>query len=359
MLCVSCATFAKLLCKDSRDSTKTSLHQSTYCNTVKAGDTGGEGAYLALNSQDITSNNILSSHYFIMSTEQQQLNPPAAAVTSYYSWFPGEQYLTKDITLPDYANERQLIIYKIVIAVIVFVVVLPVLFATKEETVELVDEQPSTNNDVVPTAAATKRGGAKNKKHGTSSSKSKRSNGKKAVQPDATSESPSKATSSSVEANTTARTVINPIVSNLLNLICIMVIFLILFFNPNNLFGARTIIQTPVFTREECQYIIQMAHDASQRNAESAQRDKTSLLLQHHELKDDDDVIMKTQQQQQDDDDNNATYSKEQYQLHRLNSIITDPSGWKKIDIYPIQRQILTWLLIHSLRRIEHILLNG
>ena len=108
-----------------------------------------------------------------------------------------------------------------------------------------------------------------------------------------------------------------------------MVIFLILFFNPNNLFGARTIIQTPVFTREECQYIIQMAHDASQRNAESAQRDKTSLLLQHHELKDDDDVIMTTQQQQQ-DDDNNATYSKEQYQLHSLNSIIKDPSGWKK-----------------------------
>ena len=30
------------------------------------------------------------------------------------------------------------------------------------------------------------------------------------------------------------------------------------------------------------------------------------------------------------DDDDNATYSKEQYQLHRLNSIIKDPSGWKK-----------------------------
>lgn len=264
-----------------------------------------------------------------MSTEQeQQLNAAAAAeVTSYYSWFPGEQYLTQDIMLPDYANERQLIIYKIVIAVIVFVVVLPVLFAVKEEIVELVDEQPSTNNNVAPTAAATKRGGAKNKKHGTSS-KSKRSNGKKAVQPDAASESPSKATSSSIEANTTARTVINPIISNLLNLICIMVIFLILFFNPNNLFGARTIIQTPVFTRKECQYIIQMAHDASQRNAESAQRDKTSLLLQHHELKDEEDVIMTTQQQQ--DGDNNATYSKEQHQLHRLNSIIKDPSGWKK-----------------------------
>ena len=56
-----------------------------------------------------------------MSTEQQQLNAAAAAA------FPGEQYLTEDITLPDYENERQLIIYKIVIAVIVFVVVLPVL----------------------------------------------------------------------------------------------------------------------------------------------------------------------------------------------------------------------------------------
>ena len=68
-----------------------------------------------------------------------------------------------------------------------------------------------------------------------------------------------------------------------------------------------------------------MAHAAAQRNAESAQRDKASLLLQHHDLKDED--IMTTQQQ---DGNATTTYSEEQYKLNKLNSIIRDPFGWKK-----------------------------
>ena len=66
-----------------------------------------------------------------------------------------------------------------------------------------------------------------------------------------------------------------------------------------------------------------MAHTAARRNAESAQRDKASLLLQYHDLKDED--IMTMQQQ-----DGNATYSEEQHKLNSLNSIIKEPFGWKK-----------------------------
>ena len=247
-----------------------------------------------------------------MSTEEQH-HP----VTRYYSsWFPGEQFLTDDITLPDFARERQLIIYKIVAAVFVFIIVLPVLFASKQ--VELVKQSSSsTDCDDASVAApsATKRGAKKR------ANKSKRVNGKKAVQAGVSSPPGEESTSSSEEATTT--TVINPIISNLLNLICIIVIFFITFLNDNNLFAARTLVQAPVFTRQECQHIINMAHAAAQRNAESAQRDKVSLLLKHHDLKDED--IMKTQQQ-----DDNTTYSEEQYKLNSLNSIIKEPSGWKK-----------------------------
>lgn len=241
---------------------------------------------------------------------------------SYSSWFPGEQFLTDDITLPDFARERQLIIYKIVAAVSVFIILLPVLFATKQ--VELVEQSSaSTSTDcdasaAAPSAAA-KRGA--NKKRPNNKSSKLRVNGKKVVQ--------TRVESTSAEATTTTTTVINPIISNLLNLICIIVIFFITFLNDNNLFAARTILQTPVFTREECQHIIDMAHAAAQRNAESAQRDKASMLLQHHDLKDEDIIITQTQQQQHHD---NATtyYSEEQYKLNTLRSIMKEPSGWKK-----------------------------
>ena len=236
-------------------------------------------------------------------------------VTRYYSsWFPGEQFLTDDITLPDFARERQLIIYKIVAVVSVFIIVLPVLFAAKQ--VELVEQSSaSTDCDAAPSAAA-KRGAKKRVNN-----KSKRVNGKKVVQQAGVS-SPLKESPS--EQATTTTTVINPIISNLLNLICIIIIFFITFLNDNNLFAARTIIQAPVFTREECQHVINMAHAAAQRNAESAQRDKAALLLQHHDLKDED--ITQTQQQHYD----NATYSEEQHKLNTLRSIIKEPSGWKK-----------------------------
>jgi hypothetical protein len=234
------------------------------------------------------------------------------------SWFPGEQFFTDDITLPDFSRERQLIIYKIVAAIFVFVIVLPVLFASKQQQVELVEQSSDASTDCDASTAAspssaTKRGSKKR------ANKSKSVNVKKVSSP------PKIELSSSEEAATA--TVINPIISNLLNLICIIVIFFITFLNDNNLFAARTILQAPIFTREECQHIIDMAHAAAQRNAESAQRDKASLLLQHHDLKDED--IMTTTQQQQ-DGNATTTYSEEQYKLNKLNSIIRDPFGWKK-----------------------------
>ena len=119
------------------------------------------------------------------------------------SLFPGEQFLTDDdITLPDFARERQLIIYKIVAAIFVFVIVLPVLFASKQQ-VELVEQSSDASTDcdastAAPPSSATKKRGSKKR-----ANKSKNVNGKKVSSP------PKKELPSSEEAPTA--TVINPI----------------------------------------------------------------------------------------------------------------------------------------------------
>ena len=131
--------------------------------------------------------------------EQQLLEP----VTRYdSSWFPGEKFLTGNITLPDFGRERQLIIYKIIVTVFLFVVVLPVLFASKQ--VELKEQSSSSTDcdDASAAASSAAKRGAKNKKR----AKSKRVNGKKAVQTGV----------SSLPEEATTTTVINPIISNLL-----------------------------------------------------------------------------------------------------------------------------------------------
>lgn len=125
--------------------------------------------------------------------EQQLLEP----VTRYdSSWFPGEKFLTDNITLPDFGRERQLIIYKIIITVFLFVVVLPVLFASKQ--VELVEQSSSSTDcdDASAVASSAAKRGAKKR------AKSKRVNGKKAVQTGV----------SSLPEEATTTTVINPII---------------------------------------------------------------------------------------------------------------------------------------------------
>ena len=71
-----------------------------------------------------------------------------------------------------------------------------------------------------------------------------------------------------------------------------------------------------------------MAHEAAARNEEIASREKASLILEHAELLLD----------EEDNDSNSssggnntqATLTKEQIHLHKLNSLLNEPTGWKK-----------------------------
>jgi len=117
--------------------------------------------------------------------------------------------------------------------------------------------------------------------------------------------------------------------SNILTLLCIFIIFTILFFSNNNLFPARTVLIAPVFTKEECQQIIDMAHGAAQRNAKDAQREKDLLLSEHPGFMD----------LELAEKDNDATTGTDPHllQLKKLDSMLKEPSGWKKDrhDSYP------------------------
>eukprot|EP00985_Skeletonema_marinoi_P019156 scaffold10878_cov80-Skeletonema_marinoi.AAC.1 len=152
---------------------------------------------------------------------------------------------------------------------------MPVLLATKQTAVK---DNPAdaadgaANENAIYDDAKAINKGSKNKK--------KRVKSKKSSQ---------ESTTETTTEETTA-TVINPITSNLLNILCIILVFIITFFNQNNLFPARTIVQTPVLTREECSHIIQMAHEAAARNSEIAKREKASLILEQTELVNEEDI---------------------------------------------------------------------
>ena len=66
--------------------------------------------------------------------------------------------------------------------------------------------------------------------------------------------------------------------SNILTLLGIVIIFFILFLSPNNTFPSRTLLRTPLFTREECDKLVGLANEAAKRNAEIAKKDKKDLL---------------------------------------------------------------------------------
>lgn len=56
----------------------------------------------------------------------------------------------------------------------------------------------------------------------------------------------------------------------------------LLFYPPNNHFTSRQVFEAPLFTKEECDHVIQMAEQAASRNYEKASRDKNvhdALLL--------------------------------------------------------------------------------
>ena len=187
-----------------------------------------------------------------------------------------EEYLAAD--LPDYEKERFQIVIKICASIFLFIFVLPYIFATKKVSANddintnCDKEQQNTDPQNPSLPSSSKKKIHKNKKKIRNGTKQKHNNespdGKESLQ------------SSTVDKpQETDAVEFSAIISNILTLLCILSIFCILFFSNNNLFPARTILQAPMLTRDECKHVIDIANKAAKVNAEKAQKEKDLFML--------------------------------------------------------------------------------
>lgn len=215
--------------------------------------------------------------------------------------------------------------YAILATVVLFIFVLPCFLAAKK----VVPSATSSNSGDGSAPYDVNQVVANNdgKPEPASKIRNKRRNGKKEKdpQPIQSHQSETKGTKQSADE---VAVEFSPLVSNILTLLCIIVIFAILFFSDNNLFPARTVLLAPVFTKEECKHIIDMAHAAAERNAKNAQKERELLLVEHPGFMD-----LETTSEQNGYDANNVTAGiKDPHllKLNRLDNMLKEPAGWKK-----------------------------
>ena len=116
--------------------------------------------------------------------------------------------------------------------------------------------------------------------------------------------------------------------SNVLTLLGIVAIFGVLFSSDSNLFAARAVVVAPVFTKEECRKIIEMAHRAAGENARIARKEKDALLLEQPRFMDAE--LSETAIEEEEEAASNKTAREHLLRLNKLDTYLKEPSGWKK-----------------------------
>jgi len=214
-------------------------------------------------------------------------------------------------SLPDYEKERFHIVIKICASIFLFIFVLPYIFATKKVSA---NDNINTNYDKEQQHTNPKKDSklqSSSKK--ISRNKKKIRNGTKQKQHDV---SPQSSTDDKPPQYNVDAVEFSAIISNILTLLCILSIFCILFFSNNNLFPARTILQAPILTRDECKHIIDIANKAAKVNAEKTQKEKDLFMLENPDFNPYSSL------------DN--IRDKETIKFTKWKVLLKDPSGWHK-----------------------------
>ena len=193
--------------------------------------------------------------------------------------------------------------FNIIAVIIIFIFVLPYFLATKRVAIASSDGVENTTVDQ-PQISPSKK-----------THNNKRRNGKKDKQQQYHQSVPQHQQS---RKETEEVIEFSSMTSNMLTLLCIICIFGVLFFSENNLFPSRTILQVPVFTKDECKYIIEMAN-AAERNVENSKKERELLMVENPGLENVKDTSS-------DNRDNRIHNNK----LRVLDSTLSEPPGWKK-----------------------------
>lgn len=202
--------------------------------------------------------------------------------------YAGESFLS--VSLPDYESERMFLVLKLVLAFAAWIVVFPILLVTPvTPNPPAADERKIAKRVIVVDETKKTLKSKKVKKGKAQNSKSQRKG--------ETSEKLS--TREEVKPSTTTTTTTTAI-SELTNILCIIgfiltVCYIIVIGSPDNKYTTRGIFEAPLFTRDECNYLVDMAETVAQRNFAVAQNNTST----------------------HDDDDDSAL-------------MLMDPIGWQK-----------------------------
>jgi hypothetical protein len=164
--------------------------------------------------------------------------------------FAGEKYILEKDDVPDYENERLLFVVKLLITFLIWTIFMPIFLASEKE-IEINDD----DDDHKTTTTMTNDGRTKRKK--SSSKKYKEGNNKNS--------------STSTTVATTRKTKTVKVIDGCTNLCCLAgcmfhLLYIVLKSSPDNYYTTRTVFETPLFTKTECKFLIDMAERTAERN---------------------------------------------------------------------------------------------
>lgn len=185
--------------------------------------------------------------------------------------YAGEEFLS--VQLPNYEMDRIVLVVKLVVAFVAWLVVLPVMLASPVDAADekkrkkKKEETPRTaTTTVIQRNGTTKRTKTIKIVETTTKQKNKK-------EPNGKSRKAAAETAKEVKQveNETAFTE----VSELANILCIFgfmitCVYMIVVASPDNRYTTRGVFEAPLFTREECNYLVDMAETVAQRNYEAA-----------------------------------------------------------------------------------------
>lgn len=211
--------------------------------------------------------------------------------------FPFEEYLSHP--LPDYENEWNYIIVKLISTTILFLVVIPsilkVIWKNRHDNINNSKVQSKENNNgkddkAVRTVTSDITTSGKTRKERKSKSQKKKLS-QQQKSPDA--KNKDDITSNSNDNDTHVE--VPSMILAVINVFFLFILFFIIALSPNNIDTARRVYQAPLLTKEECQMIINMANRAAERNAIKAKKElasiptfldpnDSSIMVDHEEL---------------------------------------------------------------------------
>jgi hypothetical protein len=205
--------------------------------------------------------------------------------------YPGEPYLSE--ALPNYGTERILLVIQLVIAFVFWVVLVP-LWTSQEVVVDAnlqsTDRDassPSTSTanataaststiDNKTTASKSKNGKSKKGKDSKSKSSAKKEKEESAKEQDQRSAAATSATQLPPKPETIRE--MNPLIGAgcTVAFMCTFV-WIMVKAAPDNRYTARGVFEAPLFSREECDFLVDMAERVADRNRKAAEAEAAVL----------------------------------------------------------------------------------